>query len=174
MVKSASPAPSSRDDVIALQLRLDQFLQERQARESGICPVREELYSQCFDELIRQVTIESPERGLLLLRVRDETRMCVAAYQTLFQSSIAFGSRKSLQSVQGTADLQQRVNELEEAKRALMAQVQDQRGLQEALDRRNAELKALEDKKLLDEVEFLTHQGQQLEAFINSMKSPQN
>ena len=25
-----------------------------QARETGICPVREELYSQCFDELIRQ------------------------------------------------------------------------------------------------------------------------
>src|SRR5690349_4569485 len=26
------------------------------------------------DELIRQVTIESPERGLLLMRVRDEVR----------------------------------------------------------------------------------------------------
>lgn len=26
-----------------------------QARETGICPVREELYAQCFDELIRQV-----------------------------------------------------------------------------------------------------------------------
>ena len=47
-------------------------LQQRQARETGICPVREELYAQCFDELIRQVTLDQPERGLLLMRVRDE------------------------------------------------------------------------------------------------------
>lgn len=39
----------------------------------------------CADELIRQVTIESPERGLLLLRVRDEVRMTISAYQTLYQ-----------------------------------------------------------------------------------------
>ena len=52
-----------------------------QARETGICPVREELYAQCFDELIRQVTINCAERGLLLLRVRDEMRMTIAAYQ---------------------------------------------------------------------------------------------
>lgn len=52
-----------------------------QARETGICPVREELYAQCCDELIRQVTINCAERGLLLLRVRDEMRMTIAAYQ---------------------------------------------------------------------------------------------
>ena len=52
-----------------------------QARETGICPIREELYAQTFDELIRQVTINCAERGLLLLRVRDEMRMTIAAYQ---------------------------------------------------------------------------------------------
>jgi dynein light intermediate chain len=34
-----------------------------------------------MDELIRQVTINCAERGLLLLRVRDEMRMSIAAYQ---------------------------------------------------------------------------------------------
>ena len=63
---------------------LDQKLMERQARESGICPVREELFSQCFVEIIRQVTLNQPERGLLLLRVRDEIMMTIAAYQTLY------------------------------------------------------------------------------------------
>ena len=58
---------------------------ERQARESGICPVREELFSQCFDEIIRHVTLSEEERGLLLLRVRDEIKMTIAAYQTLYQ-----------------------------------------------------------------------------------------
>ena len=77
--------------MINLQEQLDQRLLQRQARETGICPVREELYAQCFDELIRQVTINCAERGLLLLRVRDEIRMTIAAYQTLYESSIAFG-----------------------------------------------------------------------------------
>ena len=88
-------------------------LQLRQARETGICPVREELYAQCFDELIRQVTINCAERGLLLLRVRDELRMTIAAYQTLYESSIAFGMRKALQAEQGKADMEARIKQLE-------------------------------------------------------------
>ena len=46
-----------------------------------MCQVRRELYAQCFDELIRQSTINCTERGLLLLRVRDELRMTLHAYQ---------------------------------------------------------------------------------------------
>jgi len=41
------------------------------------------------------VTVNCAERGLLLLRVRDEIRMTIAAYQTLYESSIAFGMRKA-------------------------------------------------------------------------------
>jgi len=44
---------ASRVDVARLREMLDQKLMERQARETGICPVREELFSQCFDEIIR-------------------------------------------------------------------------------------------------------------------------
>ena len=44
----ASKAPASRLDVINLQEALDEKLMERQAREMGVCPVREDLYSQCF------------------------------------------------------------------------------------------------------------------------------
>ena len=53
-----SSTPATRLDVINLQEELDRKLQQRQARETGICPVREELYSQTFDELIRQVFSE--------------------------------------------------------------------------------------------------------------------
>ena len=78
---------------------------ERQARESGICPIREELFSQCFDEIIRQVTINEPERGLLLLRVRDEIKMTIAAYQTLYRSAVDFGIRKQSLSERGKEEL---------------------------------------------------------------------
>ena len=63
----------------------------------------------CFpaftDELIRQVTVNCAERGLLLLRIRDEIRMTIAAYKTLYESSVAFGMRKALQAEQGKADM---------------------------------------------------------------------
>jgi len=58
--------------------------------------MREELYAQCFDELIRQITINCAERGFLLVRTRDEIKMTIQAYQTLYESSIAYGMRKAL------------------------------------------------------------------------------
>lgn len=79
------PKKGTRNDAKDLFQALDKKIKERQAREKGICPIREELYAQCFDEIIRNVTIECPERGLLLLRVRDELRMTIASYQTLYE-----------------------------------------------------------------------------------------
>jgi dynein light intermediate chain len=48
-----------------------------------------------FDEIIRQATLNLPERGLLLMRVRDNLKMTFAAYQTLYEGSLVFGSRKA-------------------------------------------------------------------------------
>ena len=79
-ISYVSHTPASRVDVARLRENLDSKLMDRQARESGICPVREELFSQCFDEIIRQVTLSESERGLLLLRVRDEIKMTISAY----------------------------------------------------------------------------------------------
>ena len=96
---------------------LDQKLMERQARESGICPVREELFSQCFDEIIRQICLNEPERGLLLLRIRDEIKMTISAYQTLYQSSATFAMRKQVQAEEGMGILDKRIAEYEKQKK---------------------------------------------------------
>lgn len=161
-----SADPSSRDHVINLQMQLDERLQERQARENGICPVREELYSQTYDELIRQVTLESPERGLLLLRVRDEVRMTIAAYQTLYQSSITFGMRKTLQAEQGNQELQAQVAKLEAEKKILEAQVSDHKSLYDSIEKRTSEARAASEKSMQEEKDFLNYQAQHLESFL--------
>merc|ERR1711904_391450 len=162
--------PATRLDVIQLQEALDQRLMERQARETGICPVREELYAQCFDELIRQVTINCPERGLLLLRVRDEIRMSIAAYQTLYQSSVTFGTRKQLQSEQGKAETEQMIAEHEEKKKQLEARVVELKNKCEAIERREAERRAIDERKRKEEIDFLKHQGQHLESFLKGLE----
>lgn len=53
--QKVSNQPATRMDVIKLTEMLDMNLQHLQARETGICPIRRALYSQCFDEIIRQV-----------------------------------------------------------------------------------------------------------------------
>ena len=102
-----SHSKAEREDVVKLKEALDQALEHRQARTEGICPIREELFSQAFDELIRQVTINCPERGLLLMRVRDEHKMSLAAYQTLYHSSLDFGKRKMLEAEEGMDELKE-------------------------------------------------------------------
>merc|ERR1711982_5393 len=163
-----SNQPATRLDVIQLQEALDQRLMERQARETGICPVREELYSQCFDELIRQVTINCPERGLLLLRVRDEIRMSIAAYQALYQSSVTFGTRKQLQSEEGKAETEAMIAENEEQKRQREARVVELKNKLEAIERREAERRTIDERKRKEEIDFLKHQQQHLETFLKS------
>jgi len=142
---------------------------ERQARESGICPVREELFSQCFDEIIRQVTINEPERGLLLLRVRDEIKMTISAYQTLYQSAVTFGMRKQLQAEHGKAELEEKIDELEVRKIKLQNKVIELKSKMDAIENRNKERKEIEQQKRDQELEFLKHQESHLAKFLKSL-----
>ena len=42
----------------------------------------------------------------MLVRVRDEIKMTIQAYQTLYESSIAYGMRKALMAEQRKNDMQ--------------------------------------------------------------------
>ncbi|KAI8622553.1 axonemal dynein light chain-domain-containing protein [Chytriomyces sp. MP71] len=172
-VQKVSSTPATRLDVINLQEQLDHMLQKRQARETGICPVRRELYIQTFDELIRQVTISCQERGLLLLRVRDEIRMSIAAYQTLYESSVAFGMRKALQAEQGKSDMDNRIKELEEEKRQLEQSVLELKAKCEAIEKRESERRAMEERKHAEEIAFLKKTNVQLKTQLEGILSPQ-
>ena len=104
--------------------------------------VRRELDAQCFDELIRQTTITCIERGLLLLRVRDEARMTLHAYmvigdtsftlslslfiknfKTLYESSTALGFKKSNNVEAGKEDMVRKIDNLVEQNNKLKHEV---------------------------------------------------
>ncbi|ERL94022.1 33 kDa inner dynein arm light chain, axonemal [Dendroctonus ponderosae] len=170
--QQVSTTPATRLDVVNLQEQLDMRLQQRQARETGICPVRRELYTQCFDEIIRQVTINCAERGLLLLRVRDEMRMTIEAYQALYCSSIAFGMRKALQAEQGKSDLNQEVDLLKNEKQDLEHQITELKQRAEQADRRAAETRLAEERKHTEEIAFLKKTNQQLKAQLEGIIAP--
>lgn len=164
-----SKSPSGRPEVETLEKLLDQRLMQRQAREAGICPVREDLYAQTFNELIRQVTLESPERGLLLMRVRDEARMTIDAYKTLYESSVTFGVRKQLQAEEGVEDMEKEIEFLKDAKQQLESRVLALRNKMEVLDRRYTERRGLEKAARKEEIDFLKHQNKHLENFLRTL-----
>jgi len=175
--------------VITLQEHLDRRMAERKARESGICVVREQLYSQCFgasyragdavvlnialDELIRQVTLNLPERGLLLLRVRDEMKLTISAYQTLYESSVAFSTRKAIQAQDGISDMQKKLQDLEAECRSLEEEsVQLSQELESTKRRENEKMNVLK-KKHTEAVEYLMRSNTQLEKAVKQM-DPKN
>ena len=58
-----------------------------------------------------------------MLRVRDELKMTLMAYQTLYESSIAFGIRKALRAEQGKAEMESYIQKLEAEKTKLDKEV---------------------------------------------------
>ena len=88
--------PADKTNVIQLSKSLENQMKIRQAKETGLCNNREEIYSECFDELIRQVTINSLQRGELLNHVKDQMKETINYYQKLYESSMAFAMRKVL------------------------------------------------------------------------------
>ncbi|CCD12498.1 unnamed protein product [Trypanosoma congolense IL3000] len=171
-VQYVSSTPATRMDVINLQERLDALLLERNARESGICPVREELYCQVFDEIIRQVTVNCAERGLLLLRVRDELRMTLDAYRSLYESSAAYGMRKALQAEQSKIELVAKIQTLEREKEELKRQVEELECRCDSIIQQEKERFAEAEKKHNEEVAFFRRTYQTLTTNLQTVCNP--
>ena len=168
-VQYVSHTPASREDVVTLQRLLDERLAARQAKETGICPIREELHSECFDELIRQVAIDCPERGVLLMRVRDELKMTIAAYKTLYKSAVAFGTRKQTEAQTGKQELRDKVEELQNQKIALERKKKELLAKKMTLEKRNDERLSFEKNKRRSELEFLEQQNSHLRQFFQNI-----
>ncbi|ETV83134.1 hypothetical protein H257_04857 [Aphanomyces astaci] len=120
--QNVSLAPSSRAEVLDLQAALESNLVTEQAKKVGICANRERLHAQLFDEIIRQVILACPERGRSLLRVRDEIRMTIEAYQALYNTSLSFGIRKTVLAEEGTQEAEDKIAQLQDEIQRLQEQ----------------------------------------------------
>ncbi|KRX07175.1 hypothetical protein PPERSA_00085 [Pseudocohnilembus persalinus] len=162
---------ASRKYLEYLEEALDFKLQERQARKSGICPVREDLHNQLFDEIIRQCTVTSPERGLLLLRVRDNLRMTFAAYQTLYQGSIVFGVKKARQAEEGLDELEQKSEEYKRNRILLQNKKIILQNQLESIEKSFQEIRDIEENRRASELAYLKGQTKHLQTFLQSVQA---
>ena len=124
-VQYVTCTPVAKADVVNLQENLDRRLQTEQARETGICPIREKLYTECFDELIRQITLNCLERGILLTRIKKELNMTVNSYQSLYESSIAYGIRTLLLAEEEKKRLNDDIGKIEKECEDLEVEIQE-------------------------------------------------
>ena len=124
-VQFVSTKPATAQDVRRVEEKLDRLLEKNQARETGVCPIREKLCAGAFDEVIRQVAISSFHRGQLLARIRDNSKETVRMFKRLFESCVGYGLRKQLGGEYKEEKLKQTIVDLEEACEGLERDVKD-------------------------------------------------
>eukprot|EP01013_Petalomonas_cantuscygni_P008529 TRINITY_DN21254_c0_g1_i1.p1 TRINITY_DN21254_c0_g1~~TRINITY_DN21254_c0_g1_i1.p1 ORF type:complete len:244 (-),score=37.24 TRINITY_DN21254_c0_g1_i1:64-795(-) len=167
-IQHVSSAPATRLDAINLQERLDALFLQKGAREFGICPIRETLYDSAFDELIRQVTVSCAHRGVLLVRIRDELRMTLAAYKALYESAVAYGIRKALAGEHGRHEMEQKLTTLRRERDELERHAADLQSRCDTIERRERERREQAEKKHEEEVAFLRKANAQLTAQLQA------
>ena len=119
--EKTSITPATRLDLLALNAKVEATLAARSAKLFGICAIRRRIFDELFggservqtrgssrlfkrsssnrqflDELLRQVTINCAERGLLLSRARAEVTLTMLAYESLLESTIGYGAHKAM------------------------------------------------------------------------------
>jgi len=169
-----SREPAFRGDVLELNALLNEQLTLRQARPDGICPIRRELSDQCFDELIRQVTLTQPERGLLLLRVRDELRMTMTAYQNLFVSARDHDPRVTvgLEMIETNKDVTHKNNQLAHVFTEMDNEYQDLSRFYDNSEQMYREERESKLKRHHEEFNFLKRVNNTLKQQIDAMNDP--
>ncbi|CAG7831710.1 unnamed protein product [Allacma fusca] len=174
--QTISRARGTRLDAVNLQHNLDEVLKDRQALNHGLCPVRRQLYSHCFDEIIRQVTIDNPDRGLLLLRLRDEIQMTLGAYHTLYESAVAHGRHSADTGYYERMELMSQIDQLESNTEITRQRVRELRLEVDHTRRRLREKREMDGKRFAEEVQFIKRANQQLkqetESLIDYAKRP--
>lgn len=111
-VQHASPFPSSRIEVAETQELLRRRLEEHQARRTGTSPIRSLLVAECMLELLREVTAECWERGLLLLHLHSERVAAQAAHRRLFESRVGHAFRLALKGEKDVARVEEAIRNL--------------------------------------------------------------
>nr|CDS30912.2 dynein light chain [Hymenolepis microstoma] len=89
---------SSPLELIALINDIKMSLVQRAAKDSPLCNIREEILFALCSELLRQLIIECPERGMLFKQVLEEHYKYFEAYKVLLKHNEAFLCRKNLQA----------------------------------------------------------------------------
>ncbi|KAG5476137.1 hypothetical protein LSCM4_05095 [Leishmania orientalis] len=171
MWRRADVAHLSRLDVVLLYQHLQRRCATESARPRGVvCPNRERIYNDGLRELIRQVTLLCPERGLLLDELARSMRQSIETYDVLLDSASQYAVRKSTER-----DLHQHLfaekAALETEVRRREHRVSEWRAKYAGLQKRFQEQQAADSKLHAEEIAYAKRANQQLISEIKRLAS---
>ncbi|KAH0791603.1 33 kDa inner dynein arm light chain, axonemal [Histomonas meleagridis] len=169
LIQYVSSSPATRSDTLQLQKQLDQQLQQKKAKENGICPIRSELYRQCFDEIIRETTIDCSARGILLGKIRDEMQSTISAYRSLYESALTYGMRKAMQNELARNEAIAENESLREQNRVLAERNKELEEKIQEIENRTESYIQKKEKEHENETAFLRRQASQLKTQLEQM-----
>lgn len=108
-----STVPQTPYELLQLQQRFHLMLYNESALEIGLCRKRRRLYDDIFDEMIRLVTIECAERGLLLARVKNEYVRLMKTYEEIYTSSMAYALRQYLKKTAEQNEIKNQIRQIQ-------------------------------------------------------------
>ncbi|EAN77543.1 chrX additional, unordered contigs [Trypanosoma equiperdum] len=175
-VQHASPKPASRTDTVETHEKLRRRLRETGAKRTGICPIRSLLLAECFLEVIRQVTVECWERGLVLLKIHAERVAAQTAHRELFESRVGYAFRLALKGEKDTSRVQQDLGKLKKRMEELAEEEKTLRQQCDEASARGEEEMLIVGKQHSDEVAAIKKEGilkrNQLEHMISMPSTP--
>lgn len=172
-VQCARRKQASRGELDELRQMFEFKLRDCKARMIGICPVRSAIFEMLGDELLRQVTIDQPERGLLLRRIRDEARMTLEAYQSLHQASTQYGAQKLTEGARGCPEMLERIAQLTAETTSLHHEVKRLEARHTSLLRSVDEQIASDTRRHNEEKAFLDNSRKRLQQHLDNVKQMQ-
>jgi dynein light intermediate chain len=94
--------------------------------------------------------------------------MSIAAYQTLYHTSVAFGTRKTQQAEDSVVDCEKKMGRLEQSKKQLQVTINELENRLKAMTHKYAEEKEFQDAKLKEDVDYLKKQKVILTDFVGT------
>ncbi|GAA47226.1 dynein light intermediate chain axonemal [Clonorchis sinensis] len=163
-VKHVSAKQATPIEMTHVKQEVDRVLKVRCSRKAPLCVIREDVLSDLIREILRQVTIDCPEQGLLLRRILDHNEMEFNAYETLLRFTDAFVGRKWAEWQHWKADRTRQIYELEDTKRILEFQATELKHKVDQLEKKNQEMKIKWDAARMEEVKYYKKTGEHLRA----------
>ena len=106
------------------------------------------------------------------MRVHDEIKRTLAAYQTLYESTVAYGMRKALHTGQAEADMRIQVSQLEQEKSDLTQLAEELTTRCDTMIKKDNDERTADKRKRTQEVQFLKRTNQQLKTQLEGVLAP--
>ena len=125
------------------------------------------------DELLRRVNHDCVERGLLLQRVRDEARLTLDAYRTVFEGSVDYATNTAWMDDAEIEAQREYINKIETEVGQLQNQVATLHARRHAVEaEQHAVLEDLKEQRAKQE-KAITDNTAQITKFLEEMKRSQ-